>query len=262
MPRVIDPHVHLQLGEQEPATGRSHRLADYREATADLDLAAYGVLVMAPAGDLDATRSLNDAVLGVRDDDASAYAMCSVHPTDGDEALAEIERVATRGAKGLKLHPNTQGFDVADPGVAAVVTRAGEHGLPVLFDTISVTDPGQPEKFLGLAVGCPGARIVLAHSFGPKFQMASLFSVLTRYPWFTRNAWLELSGVVALFGGSPYAEQLAWVCRNHGLDRVMWASDYPFYSPDESMAGLRGLGFGDAELDQVLSGTATELYGV
>ncbi len=50
--------------------------------------------------------------------------MCSVHPYDGDAALDELERVETAGgARGVKLHPNTQDFDVADERVAAVVAK-------------------------------------------------------------------------------------------------------------------------------------------
>lgn len=259
---VIDPHVHLQLSGAAPMAGAPHTAADYVAATSSLDVTAYGVLVMAPSGDVAATRSLNDAALALADDDARAFSLCSVHPDDGAEALAEIDRVADAGARGLKLHPNTQGFDVADEGVAAVVARAGERGLPVLFDSLSVSDPGQPEKFLALAVGCPDTRIVLAHTFGPKFAQATLFAIVARYPWFTRNVYLELSAVAALFGGSPYADQLAWVCRNHGLDRVLWGSDYPVYSPDEAIAGVLGLGFSDADIDQVVAGTARDLFGL
>ena len=38
--------------------------------------------------------------------------------------------MAAAGAAWLKLHPNTQRFDVADPAVATVVRKAAEHGLP------------------------------------------------------------------------------------------------------------------------------------
>jgi hypothetical protein len=44
---------------------------------------------------------------------------------------------AAAGCTWLKLHPNTQAFDVADPAVHEVVARATEHGLPVLFDAYS-----------------------------------------------------------------------------------------------------------------------------
>ena len=50
----------------------------------------------------------------------------------------------------MKLHPNTQDFDVADPAVVTVVAEATALGLPVLFDSgirsgadvIKAEDPG------------------------------------------------------------------------------------------------------------------------
>ena len=68
-----------------------------------------------------------------------------------------------------------------------MVARAGELGLPVLVDSVSADDPGQPEKFMMLAIECPTTQIVLAHSFGPKFAAATMFAVLARYPSFSRN---------------------------------------------------------------------------
>ncbi|MCI4366613.1 MAG: amidohydrolase family protein, partial [Thermoplasmata archaeon] len=112
-----------------------HRPADYLRGARGLDLRSVAALAMAPKADLPATRRMNDRLLELgRTRSGLFYPVCSVHPLDGPEALSEIDRVAVAGAKGLKLHPNTQQFDVADPGVAAVVARAAEHRLPVLFD--------------------------------------------------------------------------------------------------------------------------------
>ena len=121
---LVDLHVHLQLGDMPPMGHGEHRLSDYQAATRHLDLARFGVLAMALPGDLDATQALNDAVLAVSEADSRAFALCSVHPYDGEAALAEVDRVAAAGAKGIKLHPNTQSLDVADQRVAEVVRRA------------------------------------------------------------------------------------------------------------------------------------------
>jgi predicted TIM-barrel fold metal-dependent hydrolase len=85
------------------------------------------------------TRARNDDLLQLAEDSGDFfYPVCSVHPADGRAALDEIDRVATGGAAWLKLHPNTQQFDVADPTVARVVKKAAENGLPVLFDASAV----------------------------------------------------------------------------------------------------------------------------
>lgn len=206
------------------------------------------------------TRRLNDAALSIAERDKRAFALCSIHPGDGDEALTEIDRIARSGAAGLKLHPNTQQFDVGSDELLAVTKRAGDLGLPILFDTVSATDPGQPEKFINLAMTCPDTDLVLAHTFGPKFTHAVMFLVLSRYPNTRRNVYLELSATICMFAASPFADQLTWLCRQHGTDRVLWGSDYPLFSPAESLDALDTLGFTDTELDQITHQTAESVY--
>src|SRR5207342_2918337 len=63
--------------------------------------------------------------------DPRAYPMGSVHPADGEDALTEIDRVAEAGARGLKLHPHTQAFDVAERLSRAVSHRRARRGQSV-----------------------------------------------------------------------------------------------------------------------------------
>jgi hypothetical protein len=72
--------------------------------------------------------------------------------------LMELDRVAAAGCAGLKLHPNSPDFDVADPAVTGVVARAAERGLPVLFGAHAPWDANQPGKFVQLAMAVPDAR--------------------------------------------------------------------------------------------------------
>lgn len=175
-------------------------------------------------------------------------------------ALAEVDRVAAAGARGLKLHPNTQEFDVADDGVAKIVRRAGERGLPVLFDSWSVTDPAQPGKFVNLITGCPETQVILAHMLGPSFLELLVYRVLAEYPSYARNAWFELSGIAPLYADSPLAPQLTWLCRELGVDRVLFGSDYPFFDVGSALRAVDRLGFSPVELRQITHDNAASLF--
>lgn len=258
---VIDPHVHLKLDEQMAVTDRPHLPHAYLSRMRDVDLRAAGVLVIAPPGDLDRTRQMNDLVLDLAQEEPW-YAMCSIHPADGDLGLAEIERVADAGARGLKLHPNAQDFDVADDAVARVVEHASTYQLPVLFDAYSPFDPAQPGKFVKLAMSRPEARLVLAHMHGPNFPELLTYEVLSRYPWWKRNVWFDMSATANLFADSPYCDQLAWVCRKLGTDRLLWASDFPLDDPCEALRSLAAYGFSREELSAICHENASALFGV
>lgn len=259
---IIDVHTHLALDDAMVVLAEPHRVEDYRSRIDSLDVRAAGALAMAPAGDLDRTRTQNNLVLQLADADELFYAVPSVHPHDGDLALDEIDRVAGAGAKILKLHPNTQDFDVADDAVTAVVRRATEAGLPVLFDAWSPFDRDQPGKFVRLAMAVPDARLLLAHAHGPDFPSLLVYNVLSRYPWWPRNVWVDISTTAGLLAHGPFAEQFSWVCQQIGLDRVVFGSDYPLDDPVAAIEAVAALGFDEAGLTAVMHDNATSLFGI
>lgn len=257
---VIDPHVHLQLADGMQLGRAPHGVKEYLQAIEDTPIRISGALVMAPREDHARTRALNDLVLDLATHDDRFFAMCSVHPADGDWALDELDRVASSGATGVKLHPNTQDFDVAAEEVSRVVAHAGRLGLPLLFDSYSPFDPGQPGKFVKLALDNPDAQLVLAHMHFVDFSRCLVYEVLGRYPEYKRNVWFELSATGSMFADSPYRDQLAWVCRMVGTDRVIWGSDYPLDDPGNSLAALEAYDFDRSQYRQIVHDNAASLY--
>ncbi len=257
---VIDLHTHPMLEGEPPITGTSHTYDEYRARTRGIDLRACAALVMAPAHDLARTRSLNDRLLALaRRAPDRIWPFCSVHPADGLAARKELRRVASAGARGIKLHPNTQAFDVADPRVTKVVEAAAALGLPVLFDAYSPFDADQPGKFIRLAMEVPGARLILAHAHGPGFPQLLVYEILARYPWWRRNVWIDLSATAPLMADGPFAESFVWVCRKVGLDRIVFGSDYPLDDPLRAIEAVRRLGFRPAELRSIFHDNAARL---
>jgi len=264
---IIDVHTHVfwDDGERYPLpAGREEGAGTYLELAREAGVAVSGAIVMAPRDDLKHTRRLNDRVISLaREASGRLFAIGSVHPLDGEAAIAELERIAAEGVRVLKLHPNTQGFDVAAPEVAAVVARAGELGVIVLFDAYSPFDANQPGKFALLAMANPGTHLILAHMGGVNFQDMLVFHVLGLYPEYARNAWFDLSATAAMFAGSPYAPHLGWVARRLGTDRLLFGSDYPMAStPADAIAALRSLGFDEVEERQILHDNAAQLLSL
>ncbi len=261
---VIDMHVHLQSGDAPELGTWSHRPNDYLRATRNIHLRAACALAMAPRANREETGRRNDWVLSLSRRPKSPFLpFCSVHPLDGAFALREIDRVARLGARGVKLHPNTQQFDVADPRVRSIVERATENGLPVLFDAYSPFDPAQPGKFVQLALSVPTARLILAHAHGPNFPQLLVYPILSLYPWWPRQVWIDVSMIGELLAPSPFAKQLAWVLRKVGTDRLLFGSDYPLApDPQKSLLSLRRLGFKYKEIRAIAHDNAVALLGL
>ena len=102
--------------------------------------------------------------------------VCSVHPLDGEAALEELNRLAGKGVRIIKLPPHTQNFEVTDDRVLELCKEAGRLGIAILMDNASIK-PGDSENLFDLAVKCPGTNFVFAH-------MGGLISVFgTSFPW-------------------------------------------------------------------------------
>jgi predicted TIM-barrel fold metal-dependent hydrolase len=259
---VIDLHAHIAFEERERlADGQALGLPGFLSAVRVDEVERAAAIVMAHRpGDLPATRARNDRLLSAaRDSDGFLVPVVSVHPGDGTGALAEVERVASGGARLLKLHPVTQDFDVAGEEVRPLVRRAGGCGLPVLFDGWNPFDPGQLGKFVRLALDCPDSTLILAHLNGPSFVDALVFEVVGRYPWWPDNVRFDLSATAEMFSGGPFADHLRWVIRRLGTDRVFYGSDWPACDPLAALAAVRDLGFTDVEQEQILYSNAAGL---
>lgn len=257
---LIDAHTHPMLDPQGQIVSVPHPPEAYRELVRDSKVRRAAAITIAHRGDLERTRTRNDAVLRLARDSAGFfYPACSVHPADGAEAHEEIDRVAAGGTVWLKLHPNTQRFDVADPMVTEVVRKAAEHDLPVLFDAYSPWDSNQPGKFADLAAAVPEARLILAHAHGPGFAQLLFYDILGRYPGWRRNVWIDISVTAPMLAGGPFAEQFTWVLRKVGVDRVVFGSDYPLDDPLTAVRAVDLLGFTDDEQAAILHDNAAGL---
>ena len=188
--------------------------------------------------------------------------IATVHPYDGPAAVAELERVAARGVKVLKLHPHTQKFDAADPRVLQLVRRAGELGVIVLLDNASIL-PGDCEKLFNLALGAPKTTFVFAHLGGLNFRFWNVLkAVRTAEDLFADNIYFDISATVAIVGDSPIEDEFVWTIRNVGIDHVLLGSDYPQYSLEQNASALERLGLDASEKAKIRFENAQRLFGL
>lgn len=260
---IIDVHAHMRTGPDDGVTP-THPMgpAALRELEQRAGVTRAALIVIARAGQLDDTRARNDAVLAAaRDSGGFFFAVPSVHPADGQAALAELKRLADAGARMIKLHPSTQGFDLAGPELAAVVDEAAALGLVLLFDAYSPFDGDEIGKFLVLAVEHPSARIVLAHLGAMRFHEMAVFGLVRRFAWYPHNVWFDLSAVAAFYASSPYRDELTWVIRAIGTERVLFGSDWPIDEPAQAVEAVRMLGLTVDEQRQIFHDNARALLG-
>ena len=258
---VIDTHVHLHKGEVSIAEYR----AQLRAAGQSVD--AFGAMWFggpnqALAGNPGDIAMRNDALIALAAKNPDMIAIATVHPYDGDAALAEVDRVAARGVRLLKIHPHTQKFDAADPRVLTLVKRAGEKGLVVVMDNASIV-PSDNEKLFNLALAAPKTKFIFGHMGGLGFRFWNILALArTAENLFADNIYFDISGTVILAADSPVEAEFVWTIRNVGVDHVLIASEFPQISLANTLEAFAKLDLTDEERAKIRSGNARKLLGL
>ncbi len=248
---ITDAHAHLRLGEDDwTKPDQPKGVAALRALDTKAGIARSALIVIG-FGDPAAVRAKNDAVIALSTADPQHfYPVASVNPDNGDESLVELDRLAKLGVKIIKLHPSAQEFDVANPVIAKIAQRCGERGMAILFDSFDPFDAAQVGKFVRLTMSQPRTKFVLAHMTFARFRETITFSML-RKMGAGNNVWFDLSAIAVTYAGSPVQAELVWTMRKIGIDRMIFGSDWPLYSPAEALAATRTLGLNAAEQRQV-----------
>jgi uncharacterized protein len=258
---IFDSHVHLWKGEES--------LQAYEEQVkkAHLEVAGIGAMWFggpnqALAGKPNEIRAGNDGIIALAAKHAKVLPIATVHPYDGPAAVTELERVAAKGIKVLKIHPHTQKFDPDDPRVLTLVQRAGQLGVIVLMDNANIL-PGDSEKLFNLALKAPKTRFIFAHLGAMNFRFWNILkAVRTAENLFADNINFDISAIVAMVADSPIEDEFVWTIRNVGIDHVLLGSDYPQFSLEQNLTALDHLPLTDSERAKIHYENARALFGL
>jgi uncharacterized protein len=259
--KTFDVHVHLHHGESSLAQYEAQAAKDGKKITG-YGLMWFGGPNQALQGNPADIRAHNDQLLALAAAHPKAMPIATVHPYDGEPALAELQRIASKGVKVLKIHPHTQKFDAADPRVLTLVRRAGELGVIVLMDNASIL-PGDCEKLFNLALAAPKTTFIFAHLGGMNFRFWNIIAAArTAEGLFGENINFDISATVAMVADSPIKDEFVWTLRNVGVNHVLFGSDFPQFSPAQNLNALDRLGLTAEETKAIRFENARRLFGL
>src|SRR3954452_5638985 len=207
--RWTDVHTHTGFNDPDGVKGSAE------EILAAMDRASCERAVVFTTHEPDGYPPANDRVLDECEASGGRMtALCRVDPNAGDP-LPEIERCLARGARGVKLHPRSDSFQLPHPEVVRIVEFASGRRIPVLFHA-GRGIPALGAEVIRLAREYPDARLILAHAgisdlglIGP--HLPELPNV------FFDTAWWQVSDMLALFDVAPPGQ-------------ILYASDMPYGS--------------------------------
>jgi predicted TIM-barrel fold metal-dependent hydrolase len=260
---IIDAHAHIRFNDSDAVSPDQGKGTDpIRKLDDAAGVTQSALIVIARAGQMDKTRAQNDAVIAAaKAGRGRFYPVASVHPADGADAMAELDRLAAAGVKVIKLHPNSQNFDVSDPAVGAIVAHCGEKGLVVLFDSYKPWDLSEIGKFVLLTAQHPGTKLILAHMGFSTFRETLAFAQLRKLG-IGGNVYFDLSAIAVAYAGAPVLPELVWTIRKIGTDHFLFGSDWPVDTPAVAEKAVRAMGFTAVEQKQIFHDNAAKLIGL
>ena len=180
-----------------------------------------------------------------------------IHP-DAEDYRDQLSKVKELGLPGIKLHPDYQKTFVDDPKMVRIIDYAAELGLIVLIHAgmdIGLPDPIHcpPDRAAHMLkqLDHPEAKIILAH-IGGYNQWDEVEEHLVGL-----GIWLDISFCL----GKISDEQFERIVKNHGADRILFASDSPWDDPGRTYEQLLKTQLTEEELERILSLNALDLLG-
>jgi len=185
---------------------------------------------------------------------------CGIQPRAGDAAIAEVERCAKAGARGIgEMRSDVQGFDLADKAIMEpLVGAALKHGLILLTHSSEpvghqYTGKGSitPDVLYSFVLNFPDLKLVCAHWGGglPFYAlMPEVAAALT-------NVFFDTAATIWLYRPQIF-EQVSHII---GSDKILFGSDYPLISPSRIIAQIESVELTEEDRRKILGGNALKL---
>ena len=180
----------------------------------------------------------------------------SVH-FESPDAISELDRLHDAGIKGIKLHPDYQGFFADDERMFPIYEKIGSLGMITVFHAgvdIGVPDPVHctPQMLKKILPRFGGAPVIAAHMGG--FLL-----------WREAAELLGGTGIyidTAFSSGSvppPWAKESV---EAFGTEHVLFGSDNPWSPTGRELAFVRSIGLKEEETELILGQNAARLLGL
>lgn len=217
---------------------------------------------------------INDAsaALNERFREAGLFSLGCIHP-DYEDCRAELSRIQALGLKGFKIHPVYQGADVDSLKFLRILDRAAELGLLVVTHAgLDIGYPGEvrcsPAMLRHVMREMPELRLIAAHMGGWRNweevpdQLCDTGVLLDTA--FSTGAICPLNDGHYRPEELPMMDQAAFMklYEAFGPERILFGTDSPWSSPEESLSFLRGLPIPEEALELILGGNGERLLGL
>lgn len=257
--KVIDFHAHIYpekiSGKAVKSVGEFYSLEMDGEGTADglirsgAQAGVEGYVVCSVAVDAGHVETINNYITSECARHDEFFGLAAMH-ADYENKIPELERAVEHGLRGVKIHPDTQHFDMDDERMFEVYDYLQEKELPILIHCGDYRyDYSHPRRLKRLLELFPRLCAVAAH-----FGGWSVYDLALEYLEHT-NCYLDTSSSFS-FIGMKRAEELI---HRYGAERMLFGSDFPMWSVAEEIARFDEMKLTDEERELIFHKNAERI---
>ena len=181
----------------------------------------------------------------------------TLHPDFGDYE-AEINRLRSSGIKGVKWNSLFQGVSLDDKRMFRLYEVMGDDMIAYFHmgrgpgKHFAEHDKSTPDKLVRILEAFPKMKVVAAH-FGGLKMLAEAKAQLVGKNLFLDTSWTPTVGEL-----DP--KMVADLIMEHGPDKVLFATDYPFADVQKEIEAVSKLPLSDEVKERIFWKSAEELF--
>jgi predicted TIM-barrel fold metal-dependent hydrolase len=212
----------------------------------------------------DGVDELNDAVAEIVDDGQTilwGVGTVSLDEPNVRRMVSQVVRVAGLGLIGISIQPAFFGVALDDRRLYPVYAKAAELGLLVWLHTgVNYTTNRpmaleRPDRLDRVLCDFDDFKIVAAHGGWP--WVTEMVALLRRHP----TLYVDFGGLAPRYVGEVGTgwEVMRRMLDNQLSDQVLFASDWPVFSPARAVTEWRSMELKESVLERLLGGNAARM---
>lgn len=199
-------------------------------------------------------KSINDFIkLTVNSFPEKFTGLGAVHP-ESENIKEDIDYITKLGFKGVKIHPEIQGFSLDHIGFYKIFEELEKRNMVLLMHSGDLRyDYSNPNKLVRVLNDFPNLTVVGAH-FGGWSNWKEAHKMLRGIS----NLYVDCSSSFAYLKKNEALE----IIRSYGSDRVLFGTDYPMWIPKNELDYFFDLKLSDEERKMILSENAKKVFAL
>ncbi len=211
-----------------------------------------GYVVCSVAVDENHVDAINNYILSECEAHSEFYGFGTMH-ADYENKIDELERIFSLNLYGLKIHPDTQKFNMDDERMFPVYDYLSQTHKPILIHCGDYRyDYSHPKRLVKVLDNFPNLTVVAAH-----FGGWSIFDLALEYLE-KKNCYLDTSSSIAMIGERRAQELI----RLYGADRIVFGTDFPMWRTEDELAHFEKMSLNDEERELIFRTNAERILGI